>query len=117
MSLFLLWISYREFIKHAGRAFFNAFSFLVEYMGMQDAWIGEHHMFLDSQMRFNVLYHVKDLLMMPPVGVEPTCLSAHDFESCVSANSTTAAYFYFNEFKYFLPIPLLRNFSLTRASL
>jgi ParB family transcriptional regulator, chromosome partitioning protein len=28
---------------------------------------------------------------MPLVGVEPTCLSAHDFESCVSANSTTAA--------------------------
>ena len=31
--------------------------------------------------------------MVPLVGVEPTCLSAHDFESCVSANSTTAASF------------------------
>gem|GEM_PF-4952666 len=29
--------------------------------------------------------------MVPLVGVEPTCLAAHDFESCVSANSTTAA--------------------------
>ena len=29
--------------------------------------------------------------MVPLVGVEPTCREAHDFESCVSANSTTAA--------------------------
>ncbi len=29
--------------------------------------------------------------MVPLDGVEPSCLAAHDFESCVSANSTTAA--------------------------
>ncbi len=34
--------------------------------------------------------------MVPLVGVEPTCLAAHDFESCVSANSTTAAPFILN---------------------
>lgn len=31
-------------------------------------------------------------MMVPEVGVEPTCLAAHDFESCVYANSTTRAY-------------------------
>lgn len=30
-------------------------------------------------------------LNMPKVGIEPTFLSEHDFESCVSACSTTSA--------------------------
>ena len=48
---------------------------------------------------------------MPLVGVEPTCLSAHAFESRVSANSTTAArrlnlvtteFFYYNIEEHFM---------------
>lgn len=30
--------------------------------------------------------------MVPRVGVEPTLLSEHDFESCASASSATSAY-------------------------
>ena len=30
--------------------------------------------------------------MIPVVGVEPTLLTEHDFESCASANSATPAY-------------------------
>gem|GEM_PF-6815923 len=33
------------------------------------------------------------LSVVPPVGLEPTHLSALDFESSVSANSTTGAYY------------------------
>ena len=29
--------------------------------------------------------------MVPKVGVEPTLLTEHDFESCASANSATSA--------------------------
>ncbi len=37
--------------------------------------------------------------MVPLVGIEPTCREAHDFESCVSTSSTTAAYV-FNAIEY-----------------
>jgi hypothetical protein len=30
--------------------------------------------------------------MVPKVGVEPTLLAEHDFESCASANSATSAF-------------------------
>ncbi len=30
-------------------------------------------------------------MMVPPVGLEPTCLAAADFESAASTNSTTGA--------------------------
>ncbi len=32
--------------------------------------------------------------MVPKVGVEPTLLTEHDFESCASANSATSASLY-----------------------
>ncbi len=35
--------------------------------------------------------------MVPVVGVEPTLLTEHDFESCASANSATPAYYYWRQ--------------------
>ena len=54
--------------------------------------ITDHRNIIDKYK--NLLYKVGFIIsyLVPPVGVEPTCLSAHDFESCVSANSTTAAF-------------------------
>ena len=53
---------------------------------------------------------------MPEVGVEPTSCEGHDFESCAYTNSATPALPYINDFRYSLPAPDFKNFSLVLAS-
>ena len=53
---------------------------------------------------------------MPVVGLEPTTLAGRDFESRAYANSATPASYYIKLFKYSLPFPLFKYFSLFRAS-
>ena len=53
---------------------------------------------LRSTFRFAPLRATADrsnpiFLLVPEVGLEPTSLAAHDFESCVFTNFTTPAYF------------------------
>ncbi len=47
--------------------------------------------------RITLLRHSKifsSSILVPEVGLEPTSLAAHDFESCMFANFITLAYFY-----------------------